>query len=198
MKTRQIISFLLISFIVVCCSKETEKENPVPENILKQEEAKPGNLISLEKAKEHIENYKYAHPEEVGNQYAVRTWISIQELKEYIRYIEQESKAKDIEVSGIDFIHAQYKKAEPGSANPNNEVYDLTLMMAPTYREGNTQKAFDPLYSEQRKPKSLQSLFDEITINTGPSEKDKTGNGSMKPSSIGNNLNTCPTVCTQN
>lgn len=194
MKIKQFTSLLIISFVFVCCSKETDKEATATVNASKQEQVKPGDLITLEKAKEQIDNYNAAHPEEVGEDYALRTWISIEELKAYIQYIEAQSKEKGIEVSGIDFIHTQHKKAEPGSANPKNEVYDLTLMMAPTYKDGVIQTAFDPIYSEQGKPKSLKSLLDEMTINTGPEAANKTEN-SAKPSSMANNLSTCPSIC---
>ncbi len=193
MKRIRLISFILISLIFVCCSKETEKKE-IEEVSSKQQQGKTANLITLEEAKEQINNYNTAHPEEAGDQYALRTWISIEELKAYIQYVEEDSKEKGIEVSGIDFIHAQHKKAEPGSKNPKNEVYDLTLMLAPTYNNGTTQVAFDPIYSEQGKPKSLESLFDEMTINTGPEEANRT-ESAAKPSSIGNNLNTCPSFC---
>jgi len=196
MKTHLIILTLTTSFTLFSCSKETEKSEPVQEETQERPAADPGNLISLEKAKEQLSNYNKAHPEVVGSEYALRTWISIEDLKAYIKYVEEKSKEKGIEVSGIDFIHIQHKEAAPGSANPNNEVYGLSLMLAPTYSNGSAHTAFDPIYSEQGKPKSLKSLLDEMTSNTGPGETSKKEDeGGVKASSVGDNLSSCPNMC---
>lgn len=187
MKTLKISSLLLMTFVLVCCSKETpneQKENESKSNLQSQA---PANLISLSTAKEQLDNYNEAHPLEVGSEYAMRTWISIEELKRYIAYVEKESEIKGIEVSGIDFIHSQYKKATPGSPNPENMVYDLTLMLAPTYLKGNSNVAFDPKYSQQGNPKDLIDLFYDI-------ESDSLL-GATPGSSVANNLVTCPNNC---
>jgi len=199
MKPHLVILAFVSSFIISSCSnpKETEKSEPVQEIQERPVAKNPGILISLEKAKEQLSNYNKAHPEEVGNEYALRTWISIEDLKAYIQYVEERSKEKGIEVSGIDFIHIQYKEAAPGSVNPNNEVYGLSLMLAPTYNKGSVHTAFDPIYSGQGKPKSLKSLLDEMTSNTGPDEtsKKESEDEGVKPSSIGDNLSSCPNMC---
>lgn len=195
MKTQKLAVTFLILLMIIGCTKENPKEkNPEKSKTsLSNEETMmaPGNLISLEKAKEQLDNYNEAHPLEVGSEYAVRTWISIEELKSYIAYIEKESAEKGIELSGIDFIHTQYKKAKPGSPNPNNADYDKTLMLAPTYAKGNSNVAFDPIYSENGNPKDLKILLDEIKTDS------MNGKGAPSPggSSIANSLNTCPNTC---
>ncbi len=176
------------------CSKETPTETPTADSDLEAKtaisSAIPTNLISLEKAKEQLVNYNEAHPQELGAEYALRTWISIEEMKAYIQYIEQASAEKGIKLTGIDFIHTQYKKAEPGSPNPNNEVYDKTLMLAPTYGNGTRNIAFDPIYSEQGKPKDLKDLLSELVAE---SKEEKSAGG--KKSSIGNTMTSCPNAC---
>jgi len=194
MKIREITFLLFIPFIFSSCSQKTETEvKTATDKEIAEKQLKPANLISLEEAKEQIDNYRGAHPKEVGDHYALRTWISIDELKAYIQYVEDESKAKGIEVSGIDFIHTQHKKGNPGDENPENTTYDLTLMMAPTFEDGNMQTAFDPIYSEQGEPKSLESLFKEMTVIDA--EKADTR---PKASSIANNMASCPNMCAQN
>lgn len=195
MKTQNWIGSIFILVLFINCSKEnppeitsTEGENSVEK---KEVLAVPGNLISLEKAKEQLDFYNASHPQEVGAQYALRTWISIDELKTYIAYIEQSSKDKGIAVSGIDIIHTQYKKSNPGSPNANNSVYDKTLMLAPTYKNGTKNVAFDPIYSQQGKPKDLKILLEEIKNDT-ISVKD--GGIPMK-SSIANGMSSCPNNC---
>lgn len=195
MKTKKIAVFLLFSFMILSCSKESTNEKNNEESkstsIADEEIADPASLISLDKAKEQLDNYNEAHPLEVGSEYALRTWISIEELKAYIAYIEKESQKKGIVVSGVDFIHTQYKEAAPGSPNPDNTVYDKTLMLAPTYKSGTANIAFDPIYSEQGKPKNLSNLFDEIDSDS-LNGKNTAGPGG---SSIANGLRSCPNHC---
>jgi len=195
MKTPKTILFLGIVFLIIACSKETPADNNDVNPALQMKTAEklpdPENLISLEKAKEQLDNYNAAHPEEVGKEFALRTWISIEDIKAYIQYVEESSAEKGIEVTGIDIIHTQYKKAAPGAPNPNNETNNKTLMLAPTYNNGTSNIAFDPIYSEQGKPKDLKVLLSELTSNTGAEEK--AGDG--KRSSVANVLSTCPNQC---
>ena len=189
MKTQKLTFIALTCFVLAACSKETPTENSTVEKVA--EVAAPSNLISLKEAKIQLDNYNEAHKAEVGSEYGLRTWISLEDLKAYIAYIEEESKAKGIEVSGIDMIHTQYKQGKPGSPNADNSVYDKTLMLAPTYQNGDEQVAFDPIYSENGKPKALKELLDSI-------KKDSLfGQNQSKPaaSSIANNLNSCPNMC---
>ncbi len=196
MKTPKILLILLTAILITACSKETPNENSDissnQEETMKAETLPaPGNLISLEKAKEQLDNYNEAHPQELGTEYALRTWISIKELKAYIEYVEEEAKQKGITVNGIDIIHTQHKKAAAGSPNPNNSVYEKSLMLAPTYKNGNSNVAFDPIYSEEGKPKDLKILLEEMTSNTGPEAKSER----MMKSSIANNMQSCPNNC---
>src|SRR5690606_12314574 len=157
MKTPKAILFLGIVFLIIACSKETPADNNDVNPALQMKTAEklpdPENLISLEKAKEQLDNYNAAYPEEVGKEFALRTWISIEDIKAYIQYVEESSAEKGIEVTGIDIIHTQYKKAAPGAPNPNYGTNNKTLMLAPTYNNGTSNIAFDPIYSEQGKPK---------------------------------------------
>lgn len=191
MKTQRILLFSIALFLF-SCSKETPAENSEPEIMGKTEmanaSAKPSNLITLEKAKEQLDNYNQAHPDELGKEYALRSWISLDDIKAYIQYVEESSAEKGIEVTGIDIIHTQYKNAAPGSGNPHNE-HEKTLMLAPTYQKDSVNIAFDPIYSEYGKPKDLKELLSEFSSNSGPEEK------GGKKSSIANMLTTCPNNC---
>jgi len=191
MKTSMKFTLFLIFISMVSCSKSVEKEEVKSEPLVKPAtEAAPENLIAISEAKEKIENFNKAHPDELGEEYAMRTWISLEELKAYIQFIESESAKKNIPVSGIDFIYSQQDKAEPGSKNPGNKNYKLTLMMAPTYSDGNGNIAFDPIYSTNKNPKKLKDLLDKIP-EADSLEREK----GAPPSSIANRLNTCPSVC---
>jgi hypothetical protein len=182
---------LIFCFIfIISCSKTTKKEEV--KNPAETETASikpPTNLISIPEAKTDIDNFNKTHFEEVGKEYAMRTWISLEQLKSYIAYIESESNKKNIPVSGIDFIYSQYESAEPGSRNIDNKRYKLTLMMAPTYEDSGKNIAFDPIYSTDGTPKDLSELL------SNPPRVDTAGGNGAPPSSIGNRMNTCPSVC---
>lgn len=195
MKVQQTLCILLTTCLFISCSHQAseEKKEADPEVAIEKtgKAQAPDCLISLEQAKVQLDNYNDAHPAEVGSEYAFRTWIPIEDLKAYLAYVEDLSEEKGIEISGIDVIHAQYKKASPGSANPDNSVYDETIMLAPTYKEGVKNIAFDPLYSEQGDPKKLKLLFDELTTD-GEGEEEE---GGTNPSSIANTFTSCPNTC---
>lgn len=195
METKKLIILLLASCMYVACSEKSPSESNQTESKSvsgsEDEHSQPSNLITLDKAKEQLDFYNEAHPLEVGSEYALRTWISIEELKAYIAYVEKKSEQKGIKVSGIDFIHTQYKRAVPGSANPDNSVYDKTLMLAPTYKSGNSNIAFDPLYSQQDNPKDLKTILEEMESDTIQDEGYHKGG----QSSIANSLQSCPNRC---
>lgn len=190
MKTSMKFTLFLVFILMVSCSKSIEKEEVENQSVLKPAtETTPKNLITIAEAKEKIENFNKSHPDELGEEYAMRTWISLEELKAYIQFIESESAKKDIPVSGIDFIYSQYESAEPGSKNPDNKNYKLTLMMAPTYEDSGKNIAFDPIYSTDGIPKDLSELL------SVPPPVDTAGGNGPPPSSIGNRMNTCPSFC---
>lgn len=152
------------------------------------ESTEPSNLISLKEAKSQLDNFKNAHPGVVGKEFALRGWISIQELESYIRFVKSKSIEKGIEVNGIDFIFTQHKSSSPGKSNLNNEDYDLSLMYAPTFKKGLSNIAFDPIHSKKNDPAALHVLMAD-TYNSEFSE-----NG-IDQSGIGNRINCCPNMC---
>lgn len=194
MKTQNFFVGILILLLFINCSKENPNETNSSElhHPLENEKKNtvPANLISLEKAKEQLDFYNGAHPQEVGSEYALRTWISIEDLKAYIVYIEKVSEDKGIKVSGIDIIHTQYKEVLSGTPNPDNSTYEKTLMLAPTYKKGQSNIAFDPLYSENGEPMDLKTLLQQVNNE----ELDKKGT-QPGASSIANGMTSCPNNC---
>lgn len=156
----------------------------------------PRNLISVQKAQEQLNNYQNAHPGESGDQFALRTWISIEELERYIAYVKDESSKKNITVTGIDFIHTQKKSAAAGLQNKGNLDYELTLMYAPTYYDGKQNVPFDPMSSTDGNPMKLSVLLgDASETDSTQSKEGGEGKPTPTPSGIGNNVFSCPSVC---
>lgn len=190
MKTLNLtLMMLMVSFVLSCQQKPepTIGEPPPP--------VEPTNLISLDAAKKQLNFYKQAHPGVTGDEYALRTWISIEELENYIAFMKEESKKKGIKITGIDFIHTQYKEGKPGMKNELNKDYELTLMYAPTFDDNGKNVAFDPLNSKEGDPATLKSLLSSKSENDTIGNGDSAGKGGSGSSGIANKLNSCPNKC---
>jgi hypothetical protein len=137
---------------------------------------KPKNLISYKELKKGIENYKKDIPSNNSNQ-TQSLWLSLDELKEYIAFVEENAKMKDISISGIRF-HLTSDSGNNGKIN---------MAVCPTFEHINEdnepkQISFEPLYSEKGIPKSLTSLLtDDIP--------------DAEESSILNSFLPCPPSC---
>lgn len=205
MKKQIFILFLAVLSLMISCSKATEgnsgEENVEVTNAQRIANTDPvqlpTNLISVEDAKKQLNNYKVAHPGVNADQYALRTWISIEELEQYIAYVKEESAKKDIVVTGIDFIHTQKKEGRPGMQNRGNVDYEITLMYAPTYMDSSTNKntTFDPMNSTTGNPMKLSKLLTEKSETDSLDSKNGDKPSLNKPSGIGNNINSCPSAC---
>lgn len=216
MKTFFMILLMIFSMNLISCNQkqeaktvDTSEESQTSRRVDDSSIRQPQHLISLEKVKEQIDKYKNAHPGVTGNEYALRTWISIEELESYIAYVKQEAKNKNILVNGIDFIHAQSKSASPNLPNAGNKDYDLTLLLAPTFKDGSKNIAFDPKYSKDGSPYPLSQLLNNLgneevmrgfsdQILTESDVNSTTTNKPVHASSVDNRFNSCPNNCDPN
>ncbi len=194
MKTLKLTTILLTFLTLFACNMQ-------PDCHCDNEPSTPRNLITYEKAIEQLGNYDKAHPGVKGNQFALRTWVSIEELENYIAYAKAEGKKNNIKVNGIDFIYTQYKDAKAGMPNESNKDYELTFMYAPTYRDtmNNKNEAFDPMNS---KPGNPAKLSERLKFKHPKESKDSATKQTINvngrpsgPSGIANMANTCPTMC---
>jgi hypothetical protein len=137
----------------------------------------PKNLVTIQYLKDGMELYESGFNTKTADNQTKAVWFSLNDLKEYIAYVESEAKAKNIAVSGIRF----HLIAENGSPEAIN------LALCPTYEtadsKGATQQvSFDPSQSETGKPADLSSLMDNTA-------KAQTVSGVM------NNGLRCPKLC---
>lgn len=190
--------------MILSCSKSSEQSSVSNTDVTESNRLAandpiqmPSNLISVDEAKSQLKKFQDAHPGVNSDQYALRTWISIDELEQYIAYVKEESSKKNIEVTGIDFIYTQKKEGRPGMANKGNEDYELTLMYAPTYMDPATNKntTFDPMNSADGKPMKLSQLLNEPTTTDSLNSANGDTSKRDKGSGIGNNIFSCPNVC---
>lgn len=200
MKYFKILMMALLTTLLFNCnsagSNPSSNENSAPLSLAESAKisSEPANLISLDDARKQLNYYKAAHPGVNGDEYALRTWLSIEQLENYIAFVKEESKKKNITVNGIEFIFTQHKEGKPFAANLNNAEYELTFMYAPTYEGQQKHIAFDPLRSEDGKPADLSELLSQQESGESNTE-DKDGKPSSDKSGIANLVNPCPTLC---
>ena len=79
--------------------------------------------ITKEEAKELNQNFvktrAKAIDSTIGKKDAISCWFSIEELKEYIDFVEQEGKAKGIAVNGLRIYFGAYAKNEKDPSKSN-------------------------------------------------------------------------------
>ncbi len=130
----------------------------------------PKDLLSFSEFKQMSTDYKSKNPGKTKS-----VWVAIDKLKEYIAFIEKESKAKEIDLSGMR-MHMI-----------TNTDKLTSLAFSPTFKDANDRGtmphiSFDPLYSTKGKPAILSELLDDTTK-------------SKSQSSVLNGLRPCPSNC---
>jgi hypothetical protein len=165
------LSVLLFAY---SCKKETPKD-PVDDHVEEVddhvEEAdddkrplKPLRiLLTYKELAQMLEHYdetkKPALMQQMGgNQEDARIqFISLKELKQYIKYIEKQARRKDIKLTGINFISAAYPKGY--DRDPEKSDYQ-TLIMMPAMTIGKEKMvSIDLNKSEIGKPLTLRDLL---------------------------------------
>lgn len=195
MKSTYLLLSASLMLSVFSCDKAVQQEESDKKEVVStstEEMLLPRNLISVEAAKEQLKYFQDAHPGVNGDEYALRSWISLEDLENYIAYARKQALEKDIAINGIEFIYTQYKEAAPNLPNHSNKDYGLTFMYAPTYLDGNSNVAFDPLNSKKGEPVKIEELLNHK--DEADDQVDKP-NQIAKPSGIGNYMNSCPEIC---
>lgn len=153
----------------------------------------PRHLITIKEAKKQLNNFKKAHPGYNGEEYALRSWISIQELEKYLAYVKEVSADKNLKITGIEFIYSQYQEGKPNMPNHSNEDYGLTLMFAPTIVSEGKNVGIDVLNSKVDEPLKLSDVFSD-NKEENPAENPNLPDEN-KLSGVANQINSCPNMC---
>jgi len=86
-------------------------------------------------------------------------WYKLDDLKQYIAYIERISKEKDIPVTGFRIYPTQY----PENYSDKDLRFRNTLIFTPTTTiKGKHDVAFEPLYSEKGKPVEISKFLEQV------------------------------------
>lgn len=155
MKTKVTLSpVTLLSVIVVILLTGGCREKQKPE--------KPKETITLERAHEMFMAYQPRYDAVTrfreGNEDSYYGWHSIDFFKNYIAYLEYESKKVNIEVSGIRLYYVAYPNNESSGDQRDYQTY----IFVPTYfdKKSNAHIAFDPLHvDENGKPLPIHDFI---------------------------------------
>jgi hypothetical protein len=175
MKLQQAIFFFLlfISLLMFSCKTESnhtkmaESEDDLscyPNN------KRPSQIITYEEMADMMDAFDNGPKKEL-NKYlkkvskgkdsvsTVYNWYKLDDLKQYIAYIEKISKEKEIPVTGFRIYPSTYPK--------NYIIKDLrdrqTLIFTPTTTIGGKDDvAFEPLYSEKNKPVEISVFLEKV------------------------------------
>ena len=159
------LSLTIVSCKTECNHAETaaDKTSCYPNN------TKPPQVITYEEMTDMMDAYdkgakkemdKYIKKESGGKD-TISTdynWYKLEDLKQYIAYIEKISKEKEIPVTGFRIYPTQYPKKYSDKKLRNRS----TLIFTPTTTIGGKHDvAFEPLYSEKGKPVEVTKFLEQ-------------------------------------
>lgn len=148
---RLMLTLLISSLLLAGCQKSTEFEY----------KGKPKETISLERAQALYKAYQPRFDSLTkirGQEDARYGWHSLDFYKNYIAYLEHESKKVGMEISGLRLYYVAY----PENDTISDQAGYQTFMFIPTYydKESGKHIAFDPLHMEgQGKPIPIHKIL---------------------------------------
>lgn len=177
--TFKMITIVLFSFAFFSCKTEcTHKEISDSDKSCYPNDKKPAQIITYEEMAIMMNTYENGAKKEL-NKYLKRVskgkdsistvynWYKLDDLKQYIAYLERISNEKGIELTGFRIYPTQYPKTYKDTVYQNR----TTIIFTPTTTIGDRDDiAFEPLYSESGKPmeitKFLNLALDKIKNDT--------------------------------
>lgn len=158
---------ICLSIFITSCKTDCNHSESVNESCYPNSK-KPSQVITYEEMADMMDAYdkgakkeldKYLKKESGGKD-SVSTkynWYKLEDLKQYIAYIERISKEKNIPVTGFRIYPTQYPKNYSDKKLQNRN----TIIFTPTTTIGNRDDvAFEPLYSENGKPVEISEFLE--------------------------------------
>ncbi|WP_299057816.1 hypothetical protein [uncultured Polaribacter sp.] len=164
--------FFMFSILLACDSTEQKKENFIAkeaQNNCYPNNERPKNAITYKELSAMLAQYE-THQKAVLKDYVNKefsykegdtesNWYSIDELKQYIAYVERLSEEKGIPLTGIKIFSAAYPDNSVGKDHKGRQ----TLIFAPTTTIGSDDKvAFEPLKSSNKNPVPMLKYLAEF------------------------------------
>ncbi|PQJ75769.1 hypothetical protein [Polaribacter gangjinensis] len=158
-------SFFL--FLLVSCNEKPQNSSTCYLN-----DSRPSQAISYEEMAAMIDAFDSGSKKELDKYLkkvsngkdsisTIYSWYKLEDLKQYIAYIEKISKEKGIPVTGLRIYPSEY---------PENFVNQKlkgrqTLIFTPTTTiDGKDDVAFEPLYSETGKPALISEFLEKARM----------------------------------
>ena len=162
---------LIFSIVAFSCIKESTNKETLNEDLSCYPNSnRPSQVITYEEMADMMQTFDKGPKKEL-NKYlkkvtagkdsvsTVYNWYKLEDLKQYIAYIERISKEKDIPVTGFRIYPSTYPENYS-----NKKLRNLqTLIFTPTTKLGDKDDvAFEPLYSEKGKPAEINQFLDQV------------------------------------
>lgn len=168
---KQFILFIFcVLFFLFSCSKNSKNQQTIlSDTNCYPNDTRPSQAITYEEMAVMMEAFDNgakkvldAYTKEVTNGKdsisTVYNWYKLEDLKQYIAYIEKISKEKNIPVTGFRIYPSEY----PKNASNQNVSGRQTLIFTPTTSvNGKDDVAFEPLYSENGKPVLISEFLEK-------------------------------------
>jgi hypothetical protein len=193
-KFTKVLMLLIFSIIAFSCITESTNKESVNEDLSCYPNSnRPSQVITYEEMADMMQTFDKGPKKEL-NKYlkkvtagkdsvsTVYNWYKLEDLKQYIAYIERISKEKDIPVTGFRIYPSTYPENYS-----NKKLRNLqTLIFTPTTKLGDKDDvAFEPLYSEKGKPAEINQFLDQVRnkkLNKGSELKANSQNSLMSSS----------------
>ncbi len=163
---KTVIVVFLLSFITSCekheCKCDCEDwQSQVPEGIyFYKDNGRPSNAIKYNEIVKMLEAYDETRKEvlkkSLGFEDTRVNSYPIEQLKDYLGYIEGLCAEKEIELTGINIISAAYPKNYSKSKEAG---YQSLIFMPTTTIDGESYVTFDPLKSKKGHPVTFKSIL---------------------------------------
>lgn len=164
--------FILFTFLIISC------QNEKPSDCLEKENSnRPSQAITYKEMAKMFKAYDNGQKKEL-NKYikkkskgrdsvaTISQFYSIEELKQYIAYIERLSNEKEIPLTGIKIFTSAY----PSNYSKKEYQNRISFILAPTTEIKGKQVAYEPLQSSKGKPVTMMSIlhkYDSLAKNKG-------------------------------
>lgn len=167
---------LTLSIFIFSCKTESNQPDAKPITPKKVDEScypnseKPSQIITYEEMADMMDTFDNGPKKEL-NKYLKKAsrgkdsvstnynWYKLDDLKQYIAYIERISKEKGIPVTGFRIYPSTYPKNYTKKELRNRQ----TLIFTPTTTiNGKDDAAFEPLYSEKGKPLEITQFLEKV------------------------------------
>ena len=171
LKFTKLLMLLIFSIVAFSCIKESTNKETLNEDLSCYPNSnRPSQVITYEEMADMMQTFDKGPKKEL-NKYlkkvtagkdsvsTVYNWYKLEDLKQYIAYIERISKEKDIPVTGFRIYPSTYPENYS-----NKKLRNLqTLIFTPTTKLGDKDDvAFEPLYSEKGKPAEINQFLDQV------------------------------------